>query len=134
MPDARKKERSGIQEEQRELLNDRSGEYRVQCGRRRNLLSKIVAAVQILGMVYVSIGLLCFAVGLFLRTQTYLALLGPIAVFGIVLVSSEYYNMKRKGCLARCEKVVRSAKMVFHSSSCSNCFTSPKTNKSPSDI
>lgn len=69
------------------------------------LWNVIVAVLRTVGVLYVSIGLVCFAVGLFWRTKVFYALLGPITVFGIVFLSSEYYSMKNKGWLKRCEEI-----------------------------
>ena len=54
-------------------------------------------------MSYISVGLVVFAVGFFWRTNTFVALLGPLACFLIVCLASEYYILKRKGRLKRCE-------------------------------
>ena len=54
------------------------------------------------GMSYV--GLTMFAIGIFLRTRSHLALLAPVACLTIVVLASEYYNLKRRGHLRRCEE------------------------------
>ena len=59
------------------------------------------------GMSYVSLGLTSFAIGIFLRTRSYLALLAPVACLTIVVLASEYYNLKRRGHLKRCEEAER---------------------------
>ena len=56
------------------------------------------------GMSYVSLGLTVFAIGIFLRTRSYFALLAPVACLTIVVLASEYYNLKRRGHLKRCEE------------------------------
>lgn len=68
---------------------------------------KIISASRFFGMFYVSIGLVCFAVGLFWRTQSFFALLGPTAVLAVVTVTTEYYKMKKKGQLQSCEEMQR---------------------------
>lgn len=127
--------RSGdSQEEKKELLNNGADKtLSVQYARpRSSLFLKIATALRITGVVYVCIGLVCFAVGLFWRTQSYFSLLGPIAVFSVVFVSSEYYNMKRKGWLTRleCERNTQTGftHQVLHSCCC--CSTL-EANKSP---
>ena len=62
------------------------------------------------GMSYVSLGLTTFAIGIFLRTRSYLALLAPVACLTIVVLASEYYNLKRRGHLKRCEEAERRVK------------------------
>ena len=64
-----------------------------------------VIILRIVGLLYVVLGLVCFSVGLFLRTISFYSLLGPICVLGVVLVSSEYYNMNNNGWLRRCEEI-----------------------------
>ena len=59
------------------------------------------------GMSYVSLGLTVFAIGIFLRTRSYLALLAPVACLTIVVLASEYYNLKWRGHLRRCEEAER---------------------------
>lgn len=70
-------------------------------------LLKIISVSRFVGICYVIIGLVCFAVGLFWRTQSFFALLGPTAVLAVVVVTTEYYKMKKKGRLQRCEEIQR---------------------------
>ena len=56
------------------------------------------------GMSYVSLRLTVFAIGIFLRTRSYLALLATVACLTIMVLASEYYNLKRRGNLRRCEE------------------------------
>ena len=88
------------------MLNSEFGEVQnSETPATKRLWNVIVPIVRTFGVLYISIGLVCFAVGLFWRTMVFYALLGPITVFGIVFVSSEYYSMKRKGWLKRCEEI-----------------------------
>lgn len=63
----------------------------------------IITCVRYASMLYISVGLIVFAVGFFWRTTTFVAILGPLACFLIVCLASEYYNLKRRGRLKRCE-------------------------------
>ena len=58
-------------------------------------------------MGYISLGLIVFAVGFYLRTMSYIALLGPVFCFLVVFAANEYYNLKRKGRLKKCEEMGR---------------------------
>ena len=58
-------------------------------------------------MSYISLGLTVFAVGIYWRTRSYFALLAPLACLAVVVVTSEYYNLKRRGHLRRCEEAER---------------------------
>lgn len=73
----------------------------------RTSFLKIISVSRFVGICYVSVGLVCFAVGLFWRTKSFFALLGPTAVLAVVIVTTEYYKMKRKGQLQRCEEIQR---------------------------
>ena len=64
-----------------------------------------VITLRMVGVLYVALGLVCFSIGLFLRTISFYSLLGPICILGVVLISSEYYNMKNNGWLRRCEEI-----------------------------
>ena len=94
-------------DERRELLNSESNSHTSADRARWNSFPRIVvAAFRIIGIMYVSVGLICFAMGLFWRTRSFYALLGPIAVLAVVVTSMEYYAMKN-GRLQRCEEVQR---------------------------
>ena len=56
-----------------------------------------------ISMVYIVLGLIVFAMGLFWRTGSFVSLLGPLACFCVVLVASEYYHVKRSKVLEQCE-------------------------------
>ena len=62
-----------------------------------------VLAVCCASMVYIVSGLIVFAVGLFWRTGTFVALLGPLTCLFVVLTASEYYHLKRS---KRCRRWV----------------------------
>lgn len=54
-----------------------------------------VTSIRCISIVYIVLGLITFAVGLFLRTGSYVSLLGPLACFCVVLLASEYYHAKQ---------------------------------------
>ena len=66
-------------------LNSNTRTYRQVCA----------AAVCCVSMVYIVVGLIAFAMGLFWRTGTFVALLGPLTCLLVVLAASEYYHVKR---------------------------------------
>ena len=61
----------------------------------RTLRQWCVMSVCCVSMVYIVSGLIVFAVGLFWRTGTFVALLGPLTCLFVVLTASEYYHLKR---------------------------------------
>jgi len=52
-----------------------------------------------------------FATAIYWRTRLYLTLLAPLACLTIVVV--EYYNLKRRGHLRRCEEAERRVEEVM---------------------
>ena len=54
-----------------------------------------VTLLRCMSMVYIVLGLIVFAMGLFWRTRSFIALLGPLTCLCVVLVASEYYHVKR---------------------------------------
>ena len=99
-------------DERAQLLNNAPPEVNTnkqcQSGHRKKLCRYWTAFIlRHVGMGYVSIGLILFAVGFYWRTRTYLALLGPFACLLVVVLFSEYYNLKRKGHLKQCEDAER---------------------------
>ena len=62
-----------------------------------------VTSIRCISLVYIVLGLITFAMGLFWRTGSYVSLLGPLACFCIVLVVSEYYHAKRSKRFEQCE-------------------------------
>lgn len=61
-----------------------------------------VIAVRCLSMFYIVLGLITFAIGLFWRTRSFFALLGPLVCLCVVIVASEYYHTKRSKILEQC--------------------------------
>jgi len=64
-------------------------------------------------MSYISLGLTVFAIAIYWRTGSYFALLAPLACLTLVVVASEYYNLKRRGHLRRCEEAERRVEEVI---------------------
>ena len=62
-----------------------------------------VTSIRFMSMVYIVLGLITFAMGLFWRTGSYVSLLGPLACFFVVLVASEYYHAKQSKRFQQCE-------------------------------
>lgn len=61
-----------------------------------------VTSVRCISIVYIVLGLITFAMGLFWRTGSYVSLLGPLACFCVVLLASEYYHAKRSKMFEQC--------------------------------
>ena len=68
-----------------------------------------------------------FEVGFFWRTNTFVALLGPLGCFLIVCLASEYYNLKRKGCLKRCETAEERLTDYILNCGFGHCYSSSKS-------
>ena len=85
-----------------------------------------LAIVRKLLMAYIAAGLIIFAMGIVWRTQSFAALLGPIACCLIVFTANEYYRLKRKGHLRRCEEggVMFRERLMRSHSFCQNKQTS----------
>lgn len=88
----------------KETCSDINAEKLCSTHRAKKLRPCFATILRLVGMTYVSLGLIAFAVGFFWRTRTYLAILGPVACFAVVFTATEYYHLKRKGHLKRCEE------------------------------
>ena len=89
-------------EQTRRCPSDTSSCYRSR-PRKRSCRYRTITCVRCASMLYISMGLIVFAVGFFWRTSSFMAILGPLSCFLVVFLASEYYNLKRKGRLKRCE-------------------------------
>ena len=74
---------------------------------------RVLMAVRVVFIAYLIAGLFFFAIALYLRTMTYVALLGPIGSLLVIVSATEYYNLKRKGHLRRIEEVERKLKAIL---------------------
>ena len=111
--------------ERQRLLEDRSLEAKPYNGvqlpitrpqSRRSHPKWVIAVLRCCALTIITAALVVFAVGLYLRTRTYAALLGPVGCLLVVSVATEYYRLSEKGYLRRCEE----AKQRL-TESCSNC-------------
>ncbi len=59
-----------------------------------------VSVTRFVSLSYITLGLIVFAVGFFLRTMSFFSLLGPLSCFCVVFCANEYYRLRRnKICL-----------------------------------
>ena len=97
--------------EQTKLLNDKMSDIKqvqsintvpsnlssldVKNGNNRTIRYKCVSIARCLSILYIVCGLIIFAVGFFLRTATFIAILGPFSCLLVVMTTNEYYRLKR---------------------------------------
>lgn len=72
----------------------------------KNICYWCVMVVRYASLSYVVGGLVVFSVGLFWRTLSFFALLGPVSCLAVVVIASEYYRAKRSGRLNQCEDLI----------------------------
>ena len=78
-------------------INASSSEFR----QRRTCRYYCVTVVRGVSLSYIVTGLTTFAVGFFLRTMSFFAILGPLSCLCVVLCANEYYRLRRsKICIS----------------------------------